>query len=126
MTDIAKLRELLAKATPGPWGFDSYNVFREWPDDDYERIFTSDGGYRSSNGRNQENDAAFVAELRNNAEAILDELEALRRVANAVQTAFDTARKQGVDYPPPAGFTSLATLVLEPLAIAVAQELTKK
>ena len=47
-------------------------------------------------------------------------MEKLERVVDAAKEAFALAKKQGVDYPPPTGCTSLATMVLGPLDLALA------
>lgn len=82
MTDIAKLRELLAKATPGPW--DAMNTFAE------QGVEIWDGGpgdmpiarlayrYPKVPGRDAHPDAALIVALHNAAPALLDEVEALR------------------------------------------------
>lgn len=75
--DIARLRELLAKATPGPWKSldDPDGLHQLWTD----RSFTLDqliarSCFKPASKQNTD----LIAALRNEAPALLDELERLR------------------------------------------------
>jgi hypothetical protein len=92
--DTKNLRELLAKATPGPWhtktecpGRCCWHVFRNPP------LY---GGTPDEAGNQdepivmnecREDDAALMAEARNQLPAILDELEAVRTERDRLRTA---------------------------------------
>lgn len=75
--DIARLRELLAKATPGPWdthdmeGSNNTRLF-------YVGYYIGSIGNSDAPKVQNEIDADLIAALRNDAPALLDELERLR------------------------------------------------
>lgn len=85
--DIARLRELLAKATPGPWGVERTDKdnwigpMRRSGDGKVAEIVCDtdrNGLYPEYLQRNDAN-ADLIAALRNAAPALLDELERLRK-----------------------------------------------
>jgi hypothetical protein len=88
MTDFTHIRELLAKATPGPW---------EWRTDQFqphvEHQWTISPGVLAADYSNgtpggdeiDRANAALITALRNNAEAMLDRIEKLEAVAEAAR-----------------------------------------
>lgn len=88
MTDLAKLRELLEKATKGPWtllpaeeGKDYMRLRGTAPGHKYKIANIHDANYPNPVSRDvteAQANAELIAALRNEAPALLDEVEALR------------------------------------------------
>jgi hypothetical protein len=85
MIDIAKLRELLEKATPGPW-LNGERIFPEdnciaLQDEEHADIYraTEHGNCNVACATFDAGDADLVVALRNVAPELLDELERLRK-----------------------------------------------
>lgn len=81
MTDIAKLRELLAKATPGPWAHQSGHIMP------LVNSFDWICNCQISNQPNWQYNAALIVALRNNAEVLLDAAERAERMEAALHEA---------------------------------------
>lgn len=106
MTRLAELRELLAKATPGPWDEDDGNIFSRPLSNERHAIIMRriqgediphpDGdepmGYVASTGQvqpNFENDAALIPAAVNALPALLDVAAAAEKLVDAYQRALE-------------------------------------
>jgi hypothetical protein len=80
--DTKALRELLAKATPGPWRHDAGDtaVFATAPSKTGSRLLQT-----LVAGNAAPNDAALIVALHNAAPALLDEIDRLREVERAAR-----------------------------------------
>jgi len=89
MTDLAKLRELLEKATKGPWESNHHGVFSEYG---YMvcNVSATTGKYES-----EHHNRNLIAALRNEAPALLDEVEAMRA---ALRHAIATLERDGDEW----------------------------
>lgn len=83
--DIAALRELLAKATPGPWQAWDRGIGWEVHDASKNEI---NSGFRETFS---EADAALIAALRNAAPALLDRIETLTAENERLKGIFESA-----------------------------------
>lgn len=73
---IERLKELEAKATPGPWKFVNYNGYDQWGSLLNKRAGTADSWDSLSTGRVHTANALFIAEMRNALPALLAVVEA--------------------------------------------------
>lgn len=80
--DIAALRELLAKATPGPW---------DWDGDGPAAVFAldADGAQDAHVADSSPLDAALICAARNAVPGLLDRIEALERSVEFYRNAAD-------------------------------------
>lgn len=92
MIDIPTLRRLHEAATPGPWRGDrldgtvKYQILGGPEGDEEVSVCSGDNGNNALGGPygfHSDHDEALVMALRNALPALLDELEALRRVRDA-------------------------------------------
>lgn len=96
MIDIEKVNDLEVKATRGPWSPFGRLVFGPDVDAKKDRLITFDGGYASSDGQKQEDDARFVAEVRNAIPALIAELRIARKVIEAAKKEYEDEAGDGV------------------------------